>query len=178
MPATRRGPEAQTRRATQTRNRPDSRVLSYVARRINVVRADAILTHDVQIKGRALPVALDVVSHARVIASALTVDSLEHQTLVTDYNALRDVVIKCLALRKNLTIFNWHGETRKQHLPIRSTLGIVARSNARLRNRFYLLEARIYRRYAEAKCIKKTCRTDSIRFLLKIMFGDISLSPF
>lgn len=59
-----------------------------------------IRTHYVQIKRRALAVSLGVVSHARVIAGAFAIDPLQHQALVADYDALRDVMMECLALEE------------------------------------------------------------------------------
>lgn len=59
-----------------------------------------IRTHHVQIKGRALAIALGVISHARVIAGAFAINSLQHQALVTDYDALRDIVMECFALKE------------------------------------------------------------------------------
>lgn len=59
-----------------------------------------IRTHHIQIKRRALAVALGVVSHARVIAGALAINPLQHQALIADYDTLRDVVMERLALKE------------------------------------------------------------------------------
>ena len=57
-------------------------------------------THYVQIKRRAFPVSFRVVSDAGVIACAFTVDALQHQALITDYDALRDVEMKSFSLQR------------------------------------------------------------------------------
>ena len=59
-----------------------------------------ILTHDVEIKGLALAIALGVVANAGVVPGVLPAHPLQHQALIADYHALRDVVTQCLALRK------------------------------------------------------------------------------
>lgn len=62
--------------------------------------AATIRTHHVEIKGRALAVALRVVPHAGVIAGALAIDPLQHQALVADYDALSDVMMERLPLKE------------------------------------------------------------------------------
>lgn len=55
-------------------------------------------THYVQIKRSALPIPFRVISDASVIACAFTVDALQHQTLITDYDTLCDVGVKSFPL--------------------------------------------------------------------------------
>lgn len=57
-----------------------------------------VLTHYVEKKRLALPVALRVVPDAGVIPGRRPADSLEHQALVADDNALSGVVIQYPAL--------------------------------------------------------------------------------
>lgn len=59
-------------------------------------------THYVQIKGRAFPVSFRVVSNTSVIACAFTVDALQHQALITDYDTLCDVEMKSFFLEQRV----------------------------------------------------------------------------
>lgn len=59
-------------------------------------------THYVQIKRRAFPISFRVVSNTSVIACAFTVDALQHQALITDYDTLCDVEMKSFFLQQRV----------------------------------------------------------------------------